>query len=298
MTRAGNASGVRSPASPHLFAGQCAMRIRSWKSLSFSLFGQGVVSRGTNSWGVCGKPVQNPHLVLDSFPSTRLPMPPEAPAVENSASAFLSLGLKRLGLALPLEAQQRLLAYVTELLKWNEKVSLTAITDTQQVIDKHLLDSLSVIPELGNTTHLLDLGAGAGLPGIPLAVTLPSLRATLVDAVAKKVAFMKTGAVKAGVAQRVRAIHARAEGNPQKEGIPLVDLVISRAFMDIGPFLKLAQAYLQPHGRIVTMFGQSRTVEELTRAADEAGLQLETNRSFSLPLSGDPRGTATFRRST
>ncbi|MGV3623950.1 MAG: 16S rRNA (guanine(527)-N(7))-methyltransferase RsmG [Archangium sp.] len=215
--------------------------------------------------------------------------------MDNSPS-LLSDGLQKLLLPLSSDAQQRLLAYVAELLKWNEKVSLTAITRPDEVVDKHLLDSLSVFPEVKDATELLDLGAGAGLPGIPLAVALPQLRVTLVDAVAKKVSFMKSGAVKAGVATRLRALHARAEGNPAKEGLPVVDCVISRAFMDVGPFLLLARHYVTPGGRIVTMVGQTPPEDALRGLADAAGLEFVSRRTLQLPISGDPRGVCVFRR--
>lgn len=214
--------------------------------------------------------------------------------MDNSAPTLLTQGLERLGLTLDSSAQARLLAYAHELLKWNEKVSLTAITRTDEVVDKHLIDSLAVVPEIQGAAHLLDLGAGAGLPGIPLAIALPSLRATLVDAVAKKVAFMKSGAVKGGVADRIKAIHARAEGQPDQEGLPKADLVISRAFMDVGPFLLLARAYLAPGGRVVTMMGQTPPAEALQNLASAAGLELASRRTFTLPHSGDPRGVAVF----
>lgn len=215
--------------------------------------------------------------------------------MDNSAAPLLESGLRALALALAPEAQARLLAYADELLKWNEKVSLTAITKSDEVVDKHLLDSLSVFPEVRGAAHLLDLGAGAGLPGIPLAVALPDLRATLVDAVAKKVAFMKSGAVKAGVATRVKAVHARAEGKPEREGLPRVDLVISRAFMDVAPFLLLARHYLQPGGRVVTMMGQAHDEASLRSWASAAGLELVSRRVLELPVSRDPRGVAVFR---
>lgn len=214
----------------------------------------------------------------------------------DNSSSLLADGLQKLSLRLSEDAQSRLLAYVAELLKWNEKVSLTAITRSDEVVDKHLLDSLTVVPEVTGASELLDLGAGAGLPGIPLAVALPHLRATLVDAVAKKVGFMKAGAVKAGVAPRLRAIHARAEGNPQKEGLPIVDCVISRAFMDVGPFLLLARHYVAPGGRVVTMVGQTPAEDVLRAHADAAGLEFVSRRTLQLPLSGDPRGVCVFRK--
>jgi 16S rRNA (guanine527-N7)-methyltransferase len=207
---------------------------------------------------------------------------------------LLRRGLDELRLTLPEGAAERLTAWSAELLKWNEKVNLTAITRPDEVVDKHLLDSLAVVPEVEGAQHLLDLGAGAGLPGVPLLVALPGLQATLVDAVAKKVAFIKAGGVKAGVAARLKAVHARAEGAPETEGLPTVDLVIARAFMDVGRFTQLAVKYLTPGGRVVAMLGQVPPVAELEAVAAAAGLVVGSVRRFELPLSRDPRGVVVF----
>lgn len=214
--------------------------------------------------------------------------------MDKSALSLLSDGLTRLQVTLPEGGVERLLAWADELLKWNKKLNLTAITATPEVIEKHLLDSLAVLPEVSGATHLLDLGAGAGLPGIPLAVALPALEATLVDAVDKKVAFMKSAAVKAGVTPRLKARHARAAGHPDAEGLPRADLVISRAFMDVGPFLQLARHYVFPGGRVVAMLGQAPDEATLRELADAAGLVFTSRRTFTLPFSGDPRGVAVF----
>jgi 16S rRNA (guanine527-N7)-methyltransferase len=236
-------------------------------------------------------PTSSPH-------SVRLPSRKDPFTVDNSPAHLLAQGLDALALTVSCEDQSRLLAWMDELLKWNTKVSLTAITKPHEVVDKHLLDSLAVMPEVQSATHVLDLGAGAGLPGLPLVVVHPTLRATLVDAVEKKVAFMKAAAVKAGIATRVKAIHARAAGHPQQEGLPTVDLVISRAFMDVGPFLALARHYLLPQGRVVVMLGKAPNPAVLTTLAAEAGLSFVGSRTFTLPLSKDPRAVAVFQRST
>lgn len=214
--------------------------------------------------------------------------------MDKSLEGHLAEGVAALGLTLPAGAGERLLAYLLELLKWNARVNLTAITDPREAVEKHLVDSLAAVPEVQGATDLLDLGAGAGLPGIPLAVALPGLKATLVDAVEKKVAFMKVGAVKAGVAGRVRAVHARAQGRPDEEKLPRASVVISRAFMDVGPFLALARAYLAPGGRAVVMLGRTPPDEELVRVGQGAQLTLGGVRRFALPWSGDPRGVAVF----
>ena len=226
--------------------------------------------------------------------------------MEKSLEAMLEEGLRVLRVSVPGDGITRLLAYQAELLKWSARVNLTAITAPAEAAEKHLLDSLAVAPDVEaalaaaggaggpGTTGLLDLGAGAGLPGIPLAVALPTLTATLVDAVEKKVSFMKTGAVKAGVAGRVKAVHARASGAPDTEKLPRAAVVIARAFMDLGPFLALARAYLLPQGRAVAMLGRTPPDAELRRVGEGAGLTLEAARTFTLPFSQDPRGVAVF----
>jgi 16S rRNA (guanine527-N7)-methyltransferase len=228
--------------------------------------------------------------------------------VDKSLEALLGEGLQALGVTVPADGVERLLAYQSELLKWNARVNLTAITAPAEAAEKHLLDSLAVVPEVqaalaaagwsgaagAGATGLLDLGAGAGLPGIPLAVAMPELSATLVDAVEKKVAFMKVGAVKAGVAGRVKALHARATGSPEADRIPRAAVVIARAFMDLGPFLALAKPYLLPAGRVVAMLGRTPPEAELVKVGQGAGMALEASRTFSLPFSKDPRGVAVF----
>lgn len=191
----------------------------------------------------------------------------------------LAEGLQRLGVTLPAGAVEGLLAYARELLKWNQKVNLTAITAPDEVAEKHLLDSLAVLPEVQGAKSLLDLGAGAGLPGIPLALALPELQVTLVDAVAKKVGFMKHAAALLGLQGRVKALHARAEGDPAREGIPQAEVVISRALVEVEGWSVLARPYVQRPGRIVAMLGHT---------------QDPSARKYRLPLSGDPRAVAVF----
>jgi 16S rRNA (guanine527-N7)-methyltransferase len=191
----------------------------------------------------------------------------------------LEKGLSQAGISLPEGAVEGLLAYARELLKWNQKVNLTAITAPDEVADKHLLDSLCVLPEIGQAKSLLDLGAGAGLPGIPLALALPQLQVTLVDAVAKKVGFLKHAIATLGLSGRVRAVHARAGGKPSVEGLPRAEVVISRALMEVEGWRALAAPYVLPGGRIVAMLGQTA---------------LESVRRYRLPLSGDPRAVAVF----
>jgi 16S rRNA (guanine527-N7)-methyltransferase len=206
----------------------------------------------------------------------------------------LAAGLKQLGQDSALA--DRLWAYAELLLKWNKQVNLTAITDPVEVVDKHLLDSLAVLPEVpAGPCTVLDLGAGAGLPGIPWALARADLQVTLVDAVQKKVAFIKTAAANLGLAPRVRGVHLRVEGDAEGEGLGRFDLVVSRAFMDVDRWVPLAARYLKPGGVVLAMVGQAPSQEQLEVATRAASLSVTASRRFQLPISGDPRGVLVFR---
>jgi 16S rRNA (guanine527-N7)-methyltransferase len=210
-------------------------------------------------------------------------------------------GLVRKGLADagPFEAQlpSLLARYATELLKWNERVNLTAITRPDEVVEKHLLDSLAVLPEVDAVRPLrvLDLGAGAGLPGVVWALARPALEVTLVDAVAKKVAFLNAVSARLGLSPRVRATHVRLKGAPLQEGLSPADLVVSRAFMDLEDWLALSRMYVAPGGAVMAMTGRHLAHGELGRIGHARGFRCEAARSFRLPWSGDERGVSLWR---
>ncbi len=173
-------------------------------------------------------------------------------------------------------------------------MNLTAITDPAELAEKHIVDSLALVPEVQGAATLLDIGSGAGLPGIPLAIALPSLEVTCCDTVAKKVAFVK--AVAAELDVRVRGVVARAGGQPEREGLPQAEVVVSRAFADPARWLPLAAHYLGPGGRILATLGREVDEEALRGAGVTAGLVLLGVRRLLLPRSGAHRAVATFVR--
>lgn len=154
-----------------------------------------------------------------------------------------------MGLAVPDEAQVTLLDYLELMAKWNQAYNLTAIRDPLDMVDKHLLDSLSLLPHVADDP-LLDVGAGAGLPGLVLAIVRPGLEVTLVDAVAKKVRFMEHAIRTLGL-HHARALHARIEA---LEG--QYPQITSRAFASLADFLTLTRHLLTPSGRWLAMKGQ------------------------------------------
>ena len=186
--------------------------------------------------------------------------------------AALDAGLAALELP---EAQRSALAplllrYLELLNEWNAIHNLTAIRAPLDQVPKHLLDSLSVLPWIPERGRLLDVGTGAGLPGIPLALARPALEVTLLDARHKKVQFCQLAAATLGLAvgdaPRVRAVHARCE---QFHG-PRFDAIVSRAFSSLAEFVALTAHLGDGDTRWLAMKGARPDAEiaELERAGD------------------------------
>ena len=195
------------------------------------------------------------------------------------SAAQLAAGLAGMGLELPPEVQQRLWSYLELLLKWNKTYNLTAVRNPAQGLTHHLLDSLAILPWVGEAP-LLDVGSGGGLPGIPLAIARPELSVTLVDAVQKKVSFLQQAAIELRLAN-VRAVHARVESLPGLYG-----QITSRAFAELGDFVGLTQHLLAPGGRWLAMKGV-RPEAELAMLPD--GVQIETIQPLAVPGLGAER---------
>jgi 16S rRNA (guanine527-N7)-methyltransferase len=205
----------------------------------------------------------------------------------------LASGTRALGVALDGRQRELLARYADRLLAWNRKVNLTAITDPAELAEKHLVDSLALVPEVAAARTLLDVGSGAGLPGIPLAIALPGLEVTCCDAVAKKVAFVKAVAAELDLA--VRGVAVRAGGNPEAEGLPRAEVVVSRAFAEPAAWLPLAVRYLAPGGAVLATLGRQADEDELRQAGAAAGLALAGLRRFTLPASSAQRAVARYR---
>ena len=200
-------------------------------------------------------------------------------------SGALRQGLVELGLSLDERAQAQLLAYMDLIAKWNKVYNLTAVCDAQEMLTHHLLDSLAVVAplrrelakwvspqgvlaesaaptimpvpaEAGSPRYrLLDVGAGAGLPGVVIAITCPDVLVTCVDTVAKKAAFVQQVAVSLRL-PNLRGLHARVEtlGGP-------FDVVCSRAFASLPDFTTWSAAALAPHGVWLAMKGKRPDAE-------------------------------------
>jgi len=174
----------------------------------------------------------------------------------------LQKGLDGLGLVLSADQQAQLLAYMDLIAKWTKVYNLTAVRDANEMLTHHLLDSLAVVaplrrelaklvlPEGQAQLRVLDVGAGAGLPGIVIAITCPEVSVTCVDTVAKKAAFIQQVAATLKL-PNLKGLHARVESLTQP-----YDLVCSRAFASLVDFTTWSQSALAGHGVWMAMKGK------------------------------------------
>ena len=175
----------------------------------------------------------------------------------------LKKGLEGLGLMLTDEQQAQLLAYMDLIAKWTKVYNLTSVRDADEMLTHHLLDSLAVIAPLRRELaglalphiRLLDVGSGAGLPGIVIAITCPDVWVTCVDTVAKKAAFIQQVAAALRL-PNLKGLHARVESLHEP-----YDVVCSRAFASLLDFTSWSHSALAPHGVWMAMKGKDPAQE-------------------------------------
>ena len=167
-----------------------------------------------------------------------------------SQQAILEQGIQDAKLAISAETQHKLLGYLALMQKWNKVHNLTAVRDADEMVTLHLLDSLVVLPYV-DAKNLLDVGSGAGLPGIPLALCLPDLQVTVIDSNSKKVSFMRQVKAELGITN-LEVIGGRVEDIAPTR---LFEIIISRAFSDLSLFISLTHHLLATDGKWLAMKG-------------------------------------------
>jgi 16S rRNA (guanine527-N7)-methyltransferase len=220
------------------------------------------------------------------------------PSTPSDSRQTLQAGAKQLGLLLLPGQIDALLAYLALIEKWNKVYNLTALRDPQSMLTHHLLDSLAVVVPLrqrlaamaygmdgaeelrtGPLFHLLDVGSGAGLPGIVIAICCPEVTVDCVDTVAKKAAFINQVAVTLKLSN-LRGLHSRVEklaGNYQ--------IVSARAFASLADFVRLSASVLAPGGIWMAMKGK-HPAEELAALQIEQSAQVEVFHVEQLAVPG------------
>lgn len=175
---------------------------------------------------------------------------------EPGLKAILEAGAAELGLALDARQVAQLLTLIRELLDWSARFNLTAIREPEDIVRKHLLDSLTVLPHLDGE-RIADVGSGAGFPGLPLAIADPDRQFTLIEATGKKVRFIEHAVAEIGLTN-VAVVHARAESFKPPVRF---DAAIARALASLADFIRVAGHLCVPDGRLFAMKGQVPSAE-------------------------------------
>lgn len=168
-----------------------------------------------------------------------------------SLASGIADGAMAMGIDLAPEAVARLVAHLELVEKWNRVHNLTAVRETEQMVSLHALDSLSILPQVNGAGTLLDVGSGAGFPGIPLAIARPAMRVTLLDGSHKKSAFLQQARTELAL-DNVDIVCERVES---WKPAALFDVVVSRAFADLADFVEQAKHLVAPGGRLLAMKG-------------------------------------------
>jgi 16S rRNA (guanine527-N7)-methyltransferase len=166
-------------------------------------------------------------------------------------TAELTHGLAELRLDLTQEQIARLESYLALLAKWNQTYNLTAVREEERMVSYHLLDSLTLVPQLAGGTRLLDVGSGGGMPGIPAAIARPDLQVVLLDSNHKKTTFLRQAVIELKL-DNVEVITDRVEAYQPEQKF---DRITSRAFAELAEFVKLTRHLLAPGGQYVAMKG-------------------------------------------
>jgi 16S rRNA (guanine527-N7)-methyltransferase len=199
----------------------------------------------------------------------------------------LIAGAARLGVPLDEATAQRLLRVLDELLKWNRAYNLTAITQPREMLTHHLLDSLSVQRFLAGR-RVIDVGTGAGFPGLPLAIVDPQRHFTLLDSNGKKVRFVAHVVRALGLAN-VDAVHSRAEAFVPPQPF---DTVVARAFAPLPTLVEWVAPLCSPHTRVLAMKGRALEQE---RAGLPPGWVIERDEPVEVPGLGEERRVVVLR---
>jgi 16S rRNA (guanine527-N7)-methyltransferase len=197
----------------------------------------------------------------------------------------LRTGAAELGVALDDEQTTRFERYLALLLTWNQRINLTAIREPLQIVDRHFLDSLTIVPSLAGARSLVDVGAGAGFPGAVAAIACPGLRATCIDSVHKKVAFLQTLRRELGldlepIAARDTALAGRT-----------FEAAVSRATWDPQEWLVHGAPLVAPKGLLLAMQSEAQAMGSLSVPS---GFEAEPARWFN--IAGARRCVQAFRR--
>jgi 16S rRNA (guanine527-N7)-methyltransferase len=208
-------------------------------------------------------------------------------------------GLAQCGIGLKSGEVESLGDYLNELLRWNKKINLTAITDYNEAVEKHLIDSLLILSYIEDKTRLIDIGSGAGLPGIPLSIVRPNINVVSVDSVGKKINFQKHIKRMLNL-KNFSPINSRIEKLFEVDGYEEgFDVVTARAFTSLLDIGQIAKKLLNSKGRVLAMKGAEgeKELTDAQQSLNEMGYVSTHVDFFRLPFTESLRTIITLNMS-
>lgn len=204
---------------------------------------------------------------------------------------------KQIELELSERQIQQFYQYMNLLLEWNEKVNLTAITEPKEVILKHFIDSLTIVKQIEKGKKLIDVGTGAGFPGIPISIIREDLEITLLDSLNKRITFLQEVIHKLDL-KNIRAIHGRVEEFAKnKKERQNYDIAISRAVASFNVLLEYLLPLTKIGGKCICMKGSNiEEIEKARNALNILGGTIETIETLTLPESDIKRNNIIVKK--
>ncbi len=197
-----------------------------------------------------------------------------------------------------MEQLEQFFEYMNLLIEWNEKMNLTAITEPEEVILKHFIDSITILKDIEDSSKVVDVGTGAGFPGIPLKIMKPSIKITLVDSLNKRLIFLQEVVNKLQL-ENVEIIHARAEEFGQnKKYRESFDVATSRAVANLSTLSEYLVPLVKVGGKVISMKASEagQEINDAKKAIEVLGGRIEKIDEFNLPQSDIGRTVITIKK--
>ena len=196
------------------------------------------------------------------------------------------------------EQLEQFFVYMNLLIEWNEKMNLTAIIEPEEIILKHFIDSITILKEIKDDSKIVDVGTGAGFPGIPLSIMNPTLKITLVDSLNKRLIFLQEVVDKLKL-KNIEIVHARAEEFGQnKKYREKFDISTSRAVANLSTLSEYLIPLVKLGGKVISMKAAEAQdeINEAKKAIEILGGKIEKIEEFNLPQSDIGRTIITIKK--
>lgn len=206
--------------------------------------------------------------------------------------------LKNLGVRFFVEQLEQFFDYMNLLIEWNEKMNLTAIIEPEEIILKHFIDSITILKDIEDESRVVDVGTGAGFPGIPLSIMNPTLKVTLVDSLNKRLVFLQEVVNKLNL-KNVEIVHARAEEFGQnKEYREKFDIATSRAVANLSTLSEYLIPLVKINGKVISMKASEaeEEINQAKKAIEILGGKIQKIDKFNLPQSDIGRTVITIKK--